>query len=239
MSKLVLSRDGSILFQCFLEQERVKIGKEPYNQVVIDDPAVGAEHAVIIPIGNDHILEDLNSVNGTIVNGTRVQRHILQHGDVVEFGAFYLRYLNPRASAERDLERTMLIAGLQGRVDAAPDESGPPADEVRMPSARLSGIRFPDGSIRVIAGNRTGDTIRLDRVVATFGTPGGPLAVIARRPHGYFIAHVEGRRFPRVNGQSIGKEARLLRHGDVIEVADQKLDFVLDSRRSSSDDASE
>jgi hypothetical protein len=52
--------------------------------------------------------------------------------------------------------------------------------------------------------------------------------VIARRPHGYFITHVEGRNYPRVNRQSIGKEARALRHGDVIEVGDWQLEFLLD-----------
>ena len=85
---------------------------------MIDDPAVSEQHAVIIPVGNDHILQNLQSVNGTLVNGSRVIRQILQHGDVMQFGAFYLRYLNPRGSADRDLERTMLIAGLQRRVDS-------------------------------------------------------------------------------------------------------------------------
>ncbi|MEP7180633.1 MAG: FHA domain-containing protein [Betaproteobacteria bacterium] len=228
MAKLVLSAGGSILYQCFLDQERVNVGSEPRNQIVIDDPVVDAEHAVIIPVGNDHILEDLQSVNGTFVNGTRAFRHILQHGDVVQFGGFFLRYLNPRASADMDLERTMLIAGLHGRVDAAPRGSGPPPEEARVPSARLASIRFPKGRVRVIAGIRTGDTIELDRVVATFGRPGDRLAVITRRPHGYFITHVEGRRYPRVNRQSVGKEVRLLHHGDVIQVADQQLEFLLD-----------
>jgi pSer/pThr/pTyr-binding forkhead associated (FHA) protein len=228
MAKLVLSSGGSILYQGFLDEERLTVGRETHNQVVIDDPAVSAKHAVIIPVGNDHILEDLQSVSGTIVNGSRVVRHILQHGDVMQFGAFYLRYLNPRASADRDLERTMLIAGLHGRVDAAQHESGPPAEAVRMPSARPASIRFPKGRVRVLAGSRTGDAIALDRVVAIFGSPGNGLAVVTRRPHGYFITHVEGRHYPRVNGRSIRKEARALHHGDVIEVVDEKLEFLLD-----------
>jgi pSer/pThr/pTyr-binding forkhead associated (FHA) protein len=228
MAKLVLSKDGSIVHQCFLEGERVHIGREPHNQVVIDDPVVEAEHAVIVPLGNDHILEALRTVHGTFLNGARVIKHILQHGDVVQFGAFHLRYLNPRASAERDLERTMLITGLERFAVATPSQSGPSPDELRIPSARMAGIRFPKGSVSVIAGSRAGETIELDRVVATFGTPGDQLAVITRRPHGYFITHVEGRRSPRVNRRSVGKQARALHHGDVIEVADQKLEFLLE-----------
>ena len=228
MAKLVLSSGGSILYQCFLDKERLNVGRGAHNQVVIDDPAVSEEQAVIISVGNDHILEDLQSGNGTLVNGTRVSRHILQHNDVIQFGAFYLRYLNPRASAERDLERTMLIAGLQGRIKAVQPPSEPPPEEARVPSARLASIRFPKGRVRVIAGSRAGDTIELDRVVATFGRPGDQLAVIMRRPQGYFISHVEGRRYPRVNRQFIGKEAHVLRHGDVIEVAAEELEFLLD-----------
>jgi pSer/pThr/pTyr-binding forkhead associated (FHA) protein len=227
MAKLVLSSGGSIVHQCFLDRERVNIGSEPHNEVVIDDPAVEAEHAVIVPVGNDHILLDLRSVHGTFLNGARVFKRILQHGDVVQFGAFHLRYLNPRASAERDLERTMLITGLE-RFAVRTSESGPRPDEARIPSARVAGSRLPKGSVRVMAGSRAGETIELDRVVATFGRPGDHLAVITRRPHGYFITHVEGRRPPRVNRQSVGKDARALRHGDVIEVADQKLEFLLE-----------
>ena len=228
MAKLVLSKGGSIVYQCFLEAGRVNIGREPHNQIVIDDPAVEAEHAVIVPVGNDHILEVLRSVQGTFLNGVRVFKHILQHGDVVQFGAFHLRYLNPRASAERDLERTMLITGLERFAVATPSPSSPAPDELRLPSARVAGIRFPRGSVRVIAGSRAGETIELDRVVATFGSPGNQLAVITRRPHGYFITHVAGRHSPRVNRRSVGKQAHALHHGDVIEVADQKLEFLLE-----------
>ena len=227
MAKLVLSSDGAILFQCFIDKERLSVGKASHNQVVINDPAVSEQHAVVIPVGNDHILQSLQSVNGTLVNGSRVVRHILQHGDVMQFGAFYLRYLNPKAE-DSDLDRTMLIAGLQRRVDTARLESGPPSKQVRVPTARPANIRFPKGRVRLLAGSRAGEVITLDQVVATFGRTGKELAVVTRRPHGYFITHVEGRHSARVNRQSIGKEARLLQHGDVIEVADEKMEFLLD-----------
>jgi pSer/pThr/pTyr-binding forkhead associated (FHA) protein len=228
MAKLVLSSGGSIVFQCFLDQEPLSVGRAAQNQVVVDDAAVSEEHAVIVPVGNDHILEDLQSANGTLVNGTRVARHLLQHGDVMQFGAFYLRYLNPRASAERDLERTMLIEGLHARGDDARPASLPPEEGARVPSARRPPVHFPKGRVRVIAGSRAGSTIELDRVVATFGRPGEQLAVITRRPQGYFITHVEGRRYPRVNRETLGKAAQALRPGDVIDVAGETLEFLQD-----------
>jgi len=228
MAKLVLSSGGSILYQCFVDKERLNVGRASHNHVVIDDPAVSEQHAVIISVGNDHILQNLQSVNATLLNGSRVVRQILQHGDVMQFGTFYLRYLNPKI-ADSDLDRTVLIKGLQKRVEAAQIQSGPPAQQVRVPSARLTNIRFPKGRVRVITGSRAGVTITLDRVVATFGKSGKGLAVVARRPQGYFITHVEGRRHPRVNRQSIGAEPHPLRDGDMIDVADESLQFLLDS----------
>ena len=225
MAKLVLSTGGSMIHQCFLDRERVNVGRAPHNQIVIDDPAVSDVHAAIITVGNDHILEHPSKLADTLVNGSPAARHILQHGDTMQFGAFYLRYLNPRASADSDLDRTMLISGL-ARVH---NESGPPAKAGHVRSAHAADVRFPKGKVKVIAGSRNSGTIKLDRVVATFGKPGKELAVVTRRPRGYFIAHVEGRRSARVNGQAIGgKEARLLRHGDIIEVAEEKLEFLLD-----------
>lgn len=227
MAKLVLSRGGAILYQCLLDKERLTLGSEARNQIVIADPEVSPEQAAIMPVGNDHILEDLQSVNGTYVNGKRVVRYILQHGDVIELGAYYLRYLNPRASAGIDLERTMLIEGLQRSGENGADAPTAPSAESPLPSARLAKIRFPKGRMRVIAGSRSGLTIVLDRVVATLGQPGEQLAVVTRRPQGYFITHVDGRRYPRVNDRSIGKDARMLRNGDVIEVAGEKLEFFV------------
>jgi pSer/pThr/pTyr-binding forkhead associated (FHA) protein len=228
MAKLVLSKGGAVLYQCFLDKDRIGVGRDAHNHVVVDDPAVGAEHAQIVPIGNDHILEDLRAAGGTSVNGNRVDRHILQHGDVIELGSFYLRYLNPRVSSAIDLERTMLIAGLQGAGGDARNASESPGAEARVPSARLAKVRFPKGRIKVLEGPRAGSIVELDRVVATLGARGDRLAILSRRPQGYFITHVEGGRYPRVNGQSVAKDARLLQSGDIIEVGDEKVEFLLE-----------
>jgi pSer/pThr/pTyr-binding forkhead associated (FHA) protein len=228
MAKLVLSKGGAVLYQCFLDKDRVGVGRDVHNHVVVDDPAVAGEQAEIISIGNDHILEDRQTASGTFVNGRRVERHILQHGDVVELGSFYLRYLNPRVASAIDLERTMLIDGLYGTADEIGKESRAPAGVARVPSARPGKIRFPKGRIKILAGKRAGSIVELDRVVATLGKRGDRLAVLTRRPHGYFITHVEGRRYPQVNGQSVGKEARILQNGDIIEFADEKLQFLLE-----------
>jgi pSer/pThr/pTyr-binding forkhead associated (FHA) protein len=228
MAKLVLSTGGTVVFQYFLDDERLGIGRRALNQVVIDDPAVSLAHAVIVPVGNDHILEDLGSANGTFVNGTRIERHILQHGDVIEFGKYNLRYMNPRASAETDLDRTMLFSGLQAPVAQGPDDPRPSAESLRIPTARPTRTRTPKARVTITAGPRARSTVELDRVVTMFGKPGVRMAVVTRRPHGFFITHVEGDRFPRVNGRRIDAEPRQLRGGDEFEVGDERVEFKQD-----------
>ena len=150
----------------------------------------------------------------------------LQHGEVIELGTFYLRYLNPRVSSAIDLERTMLIAGLRGTGNGTANESGALAAEAHVPAARSSTVRFPKGRIKGVEGMDAGRVVELDRVVTLLGDRRDRLAVLTRRPQGYFITHVTGRRHPRVNGQVIGKDARLLQSGDIIEVADEKVEFL-------------
>lgn len=221
MAKIVLSTGGAIVQQRFVDKETIAIGRGADNGLAIDDPEVDAKHAAILCIANDHILEDLGSRSGTWVNGTRVARHILQHGDVVQFGAFYLRYVNLRAT-DADFERTMLIAGVPGLTEAAGEPPPPTARAAR------SRALFPSGCARMTAGARAGQTVALDRVIAMFGTPGQGLAVVTRRPRGYFVTHVEGRRHPRVNGASIGTQPHALAHGDRVEVGAEGFEFAQD-----------
>ena len=67
MAKLVLSAGGTIVHQRFVDDVRLTVGREPHNDIVVDDPSVSRDHAAITPVGNDHILEDLRSANGTII----------------------------------------------------------------------------------------------------------------------------------------------------------------------------
>lgn len=227
MAKLVLSRNGAVIHQCFVDVERLTIGREAQNQIVVDDPWVSRVHAAIVAIGNDHIIEDLRSANGTLVNGARIERRILQHSDVIELGGFHLRYLNAKVAADIDLEQTMLIANVPGRLSAPRDTN--PGRDATVPASVAVRKHFPKGRVWIGAGPRAGEVIELDRVLTLFGKPGETAAVL-RRPLGYYLAHVDGRRRPRVNGTRIGSEPRLLVHGDIIESGHERLEFTLEER---------
>ena len=223
MAKLILSSGDTIVDQCWLDDSRVTIGRAKGNRIAVDDPSVAESHASISHVGRDYILEDLCGA-ALNVNGAPLRRRILQHNDVVELGAFNLRFVDSKSSSDIDLERTMLIPGLKFNPDRKPQDLEVTQD-LHVPSTRGATARFPSGRVRMVNG---GHTQPLDRVVATFGEPGRGVVVLTRRPKGYYATYVEGASFPRVNGESIGKEPRHLHNGDRIEIAGLELEFLQD-----------
>ena len=83
------------------------------------------------------------------------------------------------------------------------------------------------GMIQLLSGANAGKELELAKPLTTLGKPGVQVAVFTRRPHGYFITHVEGAQQPAVNGQSIGNAPHALKDHDVIELAGVKMEFFL------------
>jgi pSer/pThr/pTyr-binding forkhead associated (FHA) protein len=108
-----------------MSKERYTVGRLPDNDVRIDNPAVSGHHSLIINILNDSFLEDLNSTNGTYVNGKLIKKHALQHGDVITIGHHQLRFSDQHSNeTEQDeFEKTMVIpAGKQNAAQLASAE---------------------------------------------------------------------------------------------------------------------
>jgi predicted component of type VI protein secretion system len=125
MARLILSLDSQVLAEYNMSKERYTIGRLPDNDVRIDNPAVSGHHSLIINILNDSFLEDLNSTNGTYVNGKLIKKHALQHGDVITIGHHQLRFSDQQSNeTEQDeFEKTMVIpAGQQNAEQLAKAE---------------------------------------------------------------------------------------------------------------------
>lgn len=223
MAKLVLSLNGTVINQCFTDKSKLGIGRAADNDIVIDDPLVDEHCARIRGIGEDHILESLDGDRGIPVNGKACFRQILQHRDIIQLGAYHLRYLNSRVASELNMDRTMLIEALPLEVQAGQAVTS-------LPSAHPNNIYFPEGYVHIQKGrghHLPGENVALDRVVTTFGTPGEQLVVLTRRPQRIYVTHVEGPQMPRVNQKSIGREPVALQDGDLIEAASYCLEFHL------------
>ncbi len=119
MARLILSLDSQVLAEYNMSKERYTIGRLPDNDVRIDNPAVSGHHSLIINILNDSFLEDLNSTNGTYVNGKLIKKHALQNGDVITIGHHQLRFadLQVNEPEQDEFEKTMVIPAGQQRAD--------------------------------------------------------------------------------------------------------------------------
>jgi hypothetical protein len=210
--------DGLVLKEIALNKERMTIGRRSSNDIQIDNLAISGEHAAVVTILDDSFLEDLNSTNGTLLNGQPVKKHFLKDGDVVELGKYKLKYIAEAA-----------LPGTEGPCPA-PSSSGWETKSVPRPEEATdpeSAVGTAIGVIQLLNGANAGRELELSKKLTTLGKPGQQIAVIARRPQGYFITHVEGEDVPQVNGRTLDVQAHPLEDHDVIEIAGIKMEFFL------------
>ena len=255
MAKLILSMDGLVLKEIALTKERTTIGRKPHNDIQIDNLAVSGEHAVIVTILQDSFLEDLGSTNGTVVNGQPIKQHFLQNNDIIELGKYKLKYVNEAVAGQAkaaDFEKTMVLrpgsvkAATPAPAAAAAPVAAPVAaaaaggarnfsDTVAGQSATAAPVAPPkpaaapqkNAALQLLSGANAGKELDLTKPLTTLGKPGVQVAVITRRPQGFFITHVEGVSFPVVNGKTLDAQAHSLNDHDVIELAGVKMEFFL------------
>ncbi len=228
MGKLVVSLDGVVIKEVQITKDKTTLGRRPYNDIVIDNLAVSGEHAVLQMVGGDVFIEDLNSTNGTYINGKAIKKQLLAHNDTVEIGKYKIKYLVDDSS---DYEKTMIMRP----GTPAPQPFSPSVHPMQSGSSGYGGLSRPPAggpagaqpaSIKVLNGAAAGREVSLTKVVTTVGKPGVQVASITRRPNGYAFAHVEGAARPSVNGVQLVGDSVPLRNGDVIELAGTQMQFI-------------
>ena len=242
MAKLILSLDGSVIREVPLDKERVTIGRKPQNDIQIENLAVSSEHACIVTILNDSFLEDLGSTNGTLVNGNPIKKHILQNNDVVEIGKYKLKYIADTPAAGQtsadEFEKTMVLRAPAARPAgerAFGDTQALQVAAAAAATAAAAAVAKPTeapllAAVQILNGPSAGKELELTKNLTTLGKPGVQVAVITRRPQGYFITHVEGATFPVVNGKALDAQAHPLKDHDVIELTGVKMEFFIKSK---------
>jgi pSer/pThr/pTyr-binding forkhead associated (FHA) protein len=122
--------------------------------------------------------------------------------------------------ADKDNKGAQIMAAAASAPAAAPAAPAPgPA-----PAPKPAGGQ-PLGAIQLLSGGNAGKELELSKPLTTLGKPGVQVAVLTRRPTGYFITHVEGAQRPTVNGQPIGTAPHALKDHDLVEIAGIKMEF--------------
>ena len=204
MPKLILTHDGAVIKEFVLDQERITIGRKPSNTIHIDDPTVSGEHAAILMLQNAYV-EDLGSTNGTSLNGKPVTKRQLNHGDMIKIGRHEFKFVDDKTN---EFERTVMIS---------PQSEKKESDDVPKKY-----------QVSIVSGPKKGEVISLSKPYTTLGSPGGQVAVIAKRGSKFYLMPMSGTtnaRPPVLNNTAIGVKSELLSPGDVIEVSGTMLEF--------------
>ncbi|MEY2685507.1 MAG: hypothetical protein RJA09_2652 [Pseudomonadota bacterium] len=206
MPKMIVSIDGVVIREFELTKERTTMGRRPYNDIVIDNLAVSGEHAVFLCKGEEVRIDDLNSTNGTYVNGRAVKSERLKHNDLIEIGRYKIKVQLPQAAPATP-------AFSASRLGPFPEAGGSEG----APTAR----------IRVLTGPAADRELPLTKVVTTLGKPGVTVAAVTQRGPGHVLSMVEGALPPAINGMEVGADPVLLRHDDVIELAGTQMRYLV------------
>jgi pSer/pThr/pTyr-binding forkhead associated (FHA) protein len=133
-----------------------------------------------------------------------------------------------RQAAVQSAAASAAATGIADKDAGAKPAAAPaPAPAAAAPAAAPKPGGQPLGAIQLLSGGNAGRELELTKPLTTLGKPGVQVAVLTRRPQGYFITHVEGAKRPSVNGQEIGAAPHSLKDHDVIELAGIKMEFFL------------
>ena len=156
---------------------------------------------------------------------------------MIEFGKYQLRYENTaqqRTSVQQHgFENTVVMRPVkldehkaQGNIKTNAEQVQPQAILKPAPimSDPISGIQ-KIGRLHMLTGPSSGHEILLSKALTTFGEPSVQVVVITKRPHGYFLSHVEGEKRPLVNGKKLGTQAHELFDRDVIDLVGMTMEF--------------
>jgi hypothetical protein len=217
--RLVLTLEGEIVREYSLNSSNLSIGRKHGNDILLNDLTLSGYHAQISRNPDYVFIEDLESTNGTLVNGNHVNRTIIGHGDIIQIGHHQLTYL---CENDAKYEPTMFIKAEHDETQFIySDYSG---GEIPVKGLRLGGLRALGNTV-------TTPVMELRKPYNTIGYRGKCMALITRATKGYSITTVNSNRsrrasdIPLLNGIPITNIQHDLEIDDVISVAGHEIQF--------------
>jgi len=212
MNKIMILENGSVQQEIELDKQQLVIGRDASNAIHLSDPSVSRRHALLTCALDEYFIEDLGSTNGTLLNDKRVTKHILKHGDLLQIGDYILRYeqvVEEDAFEDDDPDKTQVINH--------PRLNQPVEVKAVVPKT---------ATIRYFRGPKKGQSEQILRSLYTLGKPGGDVAVIARRPQGFYLLKIGKNSYPMINNKKVDVGGGIkLNEGDVVEVGENMLEI--------------
>jgi pSer/pThr/pTyr-binding forkhead associated (FHA) protein len=233
MAKIQIKFKDAVIKEVPITQVMLTIGRKPGNDVVIDNQAISGSHARIVEENETYFIEDLNSLNGTFLNGQKVSKYALKNGDIILIGNHTIEFMSDKPPDEdaakpgirgRSMNETMIMA---------------PSDQKKILAATekvdvLGGFLIIEGS------TEKKDYLLKDRIT-TIGKDDAALihlkgffapkvaALVNRRKEGYFINPSSGKDL-KINDQKVAQRYDL-KDGDIVEIGDLKMQFYIKEKK--------
>jgi predicted component of type VI protein secretion system len=208
MDKIIILEDEAVAKEIELDKQQMVIGRDAVNDIQLSDPSVSRRHAMLTCALDEYFIEDLGSTNGTLLNDKEITKHILKSGDLLQLGDYVLRFERSEVAEylpDDDPEKTQIIRTKK------PARSAP----------ELKAVVPKTATIRYFRGPKKGASERIERSLYTLGKPGGDVAVIARRPQGFYLLKIGNNSYPMINNKRVSVVGGIkLEEGDVVEVGE-------------------
>jgi FHA domain len=246
LAKLFWLQPDNTIVEFPLTAEQNVIGRGGRSDIRIKHPGISAEHALIRLTNAVAAIEDLDSTNGTRVNGRTIKRHTLRHGDQIEVGRERLMYFAELDNASRFSQPVpdtpFSEPGAQTeRVVTAPTEdlvAAKPAEAPVRPFVPTRRAMAFTASVVVLSGANAGKRFPLDKPEVTIGKEGRQVIVIERTGDDLWSIRLkEGASPPYINGDAV-THPRPLAAGDIVELIGIKLRFEMSVSNDRAADAS-
>lgn len=207
MDKIIILEGEAVLQEIELDKQQLVIGRDANNGIHLGDISVSRRHAMLTCALDEYFIEDLGSTNGTLLNDRAITKHILKSGDLLQIGDYVLRFERSETKGyvvDDDPEKTQVI---RPTIPAEPPE--------------LTVVVPKTATIRYFRGPKKGESEKIERSLYTLGKPGGDVAVIARRPQGFYLLKIGNDSYPTINNKRVDVGGGVkLNEGDVIEVGE-------------------
>ena len=235
MIKLILKLKDTEMEEFNLEKGLINIGRSQENEVVIDNIAVSRKHAQIELKGTNYVLRDLNSSNGTFLNGVHIDAndHPLNEGDLIGIAKFQIQV---RGLAKAALPATKGLSQAEGEGTMIFDTPKRKAGVDPEASSEQKALHWP--SLSATQGSKKGTEFKITKEMTTLGKGSvddvpvegwfisSPHAKISRRGDRFYISHVGGFfSSTRVNGIKIGED-HILKNKDEIQIGGSAFVFT-------------
>lgn len=218
MPKLIMTLDGAILREYHIDKDSISIGRKHGNDIQLNDLTVSGRHSLITVMGDNTYVDDLGSTNGTLLNGARVAKSLLKHGDLIQVGNYQFTYFEDE---QEEYEPTMFLRAeiedtqiMQSNPVKASDPKGEPL-----------------AAVKILNGPLQGKVLELRKPFNTLGFNGIKMAMIARTINGYTISTIHSSKLrrandtPSINGKMLSTETQPLHSNDIVELAGTQMQF--------------